>query len=68
MNYLLAPRIVASPAGSAAFNEELGRPTLWSHPMIALPATPIMPAVHYYLSGGIRRLAGLGLGDVLHGK
>lgn len=68
MNYLLATRIVTSPAGSAAFNEELGRLALWSYPMIALPATLMLLAVLYYLSGGIRRLAGLGLGDVLHGK
>ncbi len=65
MNYGLATRIVVSPAGSAAFNEELGRLTLWSYPMIALPATLMMLAVLFYLGRGIRRLAGIGLREAL---
>ena len=68
MNYVLATWIVTSPAGTAAFNEELGRLTLLSYPMIAVPAMLIMLAVLYYLGRGVRHLAGLGLGDVLHGK
>ena len=68
MNYILATRIVTSPAGSAAFNEELGRLTLLSYPMIALPATLMMMAVLYYLAVGVKRLAGLSLSDALHGK
>lgn len=67
MNFVLATWIVTSPAGTAAFNEELGRMTLLSYPMIALPATLMMLAVLYYHSGGVKRLAGLSLGDVLHG-
>ncbi len=68
MNYVLATWIVTSPTGTAAFNEELGRLTLLSYPMIAVPATLIMLGVLYYLAGGVKRLAGLTLGDVLHGK
>jgi hypothetical protein len=68
MNYVLAAWIVVSPAGSAAFNEELGRLTLLSYPMIALPATLMMMAVLYYLATGVKRLAGLSLHDALHGK
>jgi len=68
MNYILATWIVTSPAGSAAFNEELGRLTLLSYPMIALPATLIMMAVLWYLAIGVKRLAGLSLSDALHGK
>lgn len=68
MNYVLATWIVTSPAGTAAFNEELGRLTLLSYPMIALPSTLMLFAVLYYLSGGVKRLAGLGLGDMLRGK
>lgn len=68
MNYVLATRIVTSPAGTAAFNEELGRLTLLSYPMIAVPAMLIMLAVLYYLGRGVRHLAGLTLSDVLHGK
>ncbi len=68
MNYLLATWIVTSPAGTAAFNEELGRLTLLSYPMIALPATLMMMGVLYYLAGGVKRLTGLTLGDILHAK
>lgn len=66
MNYFLAKWVVTSPSGSAAFNEELGRLTLLSYPMIALPATLMMMFVLYYLARGIRELAGLKLTDVLN--
>jgi len=59
MNYILAVWIVTSPSGTPAFNEELGRLTLLSYPMIALPATVLMMAVLYYLVRSIRALAGL---------
>jgi hypothetical protein len=65
MNYFLATWIVVSPAGSVAFNEELGRLTLLSYPMIALPATAMMMLVLVYLARGIRALTGLKLVDVL---
>ncbi len=68
MNYVLATWIVTSPAGTTAFNEELGRLTLLSYPAIALPATLMMLAVLYYLARGVKRLAGLGLSDVLQGQ
>ncbi len=66
MNYFLATWIVTSPAGSQAFNEELGRLTLLSYPMIALPATLMMIAVLYYLARAARQLAGLKLTDMLN--
>jgi hypothetical protein len=66
MNYALATWIVTSPAGSAAFNEELGRLTLLSYPMIALPATLMMMGVLYYLARTIPALAGLKLAEALN--
>lgn len=63
MNYFLAAWIVTSPAGTAAFNEELGRLTLLSYPMIALPSMLIMGAVLYYLARATQTLAGLKLTD-----
>lgn len=66
MNYLLATWIVTSPAGTEAFNEELGRLTLLSYPMIALPSMLMMMAVLYYLARSTRELAGLGFMDILH--
>ncbi|MFN2207535.1 MAG: VC0807 family protein [Candidatus Promineifilaceae bacterium] len=59
MNYLLATWIVTSPAGSPAFNEELGRLALLSYPMIAIPSMLMMMAVLYYLVRTIRILAGI---------
>jgi hypothetical protein len=66
MNYFLATWIVVSPAGSTAFNEELGRMTLLSYPVIALPATVMMMFVLYYLARVIRELTGLKLTELLH--
>ncbi len=65
MNYLLATWIVTSPAGTPAFNEELGRLTLLSYPIIALPSMLIMLAVLFYLTRTIRELAGLKLAEAL---
>ena len=65
MNYFLATWIVTSSAGTAAFNEELGRLTLLSYPVIALPSMLIMMAVLYYLARAIRELAGLKLNEAM---
>ncbi|MHB8915771.1 MAG: VC0807 family protein [Thiobacillus sp.] len=65
MNYFLATWIVVSPTGTPAFNEELGRLTLLSYPMIALPSMLIMMAALYYLARAIRELAGLKLAEAL---
>lgn len=66
MNYFLATWVVTSPAGSEAFNAELGRLTLLSYPMIALPSMLMMMAVLYYLARAMRELAGLKLTDALN--
>lgn len=66
MNYVLARWIVTSPAGTEAFNEELGRLTLVSYPMIALPSMLMMAGVLYYLVHGAQVLTGLKLTEMLH--
>ena len=66
MNYFLATWIVVSPAGSTAFNEELGRMTLLSYPVIAIPSMVMMMFVLYYLARVIRELTGLKLTEVLN--
>ncbi|MDP2027483.1 VC0807 family protein [Sulfuriferula sp.] len=68
MNYFLATLIVTSPSGSPAFNEELGRLTLLSYPMIVLPSMLIMMAAFYYLARAIRELADLKLADAMKGR
>ena len=64
MNYFLATWLVNSPAGTPAFNEELGRMNLLSYPVIALPSMLIMIAV-FYLSRTIYELAGLKLAEAV---
>ena len=65
MNYILAKWIVTSAAGSAAFNEELGRMTLLSYPVIAIPSMLMMMAIFYYLWRSIHGMTGLALEEVL---
>lgn len=64
-NYLLARFVVHSPAGTEAFNEELGRLTLLSYPVIAVPSMLMMMALMFWLARGAKALTGLGLGDML---
>lgn len=66
MNYLLAIWIVTSPAGTTAFNEELGQMTLLSYPMIAIPSTVMMIAILFYLWRTIRLLTGFKLEEVVN--
>lgn len=61
MNYVLAKWIVTSPGGSAAFNEELGRMTLLSYPVIAIPSMLMMMLIMYYLWRTIHGMTGLPL-------
>ena len=65
MNYVLAKWIVNSPAGSEAFNAELGRMTLLSYPMIAIPSMLMMMAIFYYLWRTIHGLTGLRLEEIM---
>ncbi len=67
MNYVLTRWIVTSPAGTEAFNEELGRLTLLSYPIIALPSMAMMMGLLYWLARSARQLTGLDLGDMLRG-
>ena len=65
VNYILASWIVRSPTGSTAFNEELGRLTLLSYPVIALPSTLMMMAILYYLWRTLHDLTGIPLQELL---
>ena len=65
MNYILAKWIVTSAAGSAAFNEELGRLTLLSYPVIAIPSMLAMMAIFYYLWRTIHGMTGFTLEEIL---
>lgn len=65
MNYLLTTWIVTSPAGSPAFNEELGQLALMSYPVIALPCMAMMIAIGYLLWRQLRQMTGLNLEQIM---
>lgn len=58
LNYLLAKWILVSPPGTTAYNEELGRMTALSYPVIALPSMVLMMAALWYLFSQIGKLTG----------
>ena len=65
MNFILARWLVTSPAGSDAFNAELGRLTLLSYPMIAVPSLAMMVALLLWLGRCSKELAGLDLFEMM---
>ncbi|CZF78158.1 MFS transporter [Grimontia kaedaensis] len=68
MNYFLATWIVTSPAGTVAFNEELGKMTLYSYPMIAIPSTLMMLGIFYYVWRQVRAMTSLETEQIFHMK
>jgi hypothetical protein len=66
-NYVLARWVVNSPAGTEAFNQELGRLTLLSYPIIAVPSMLMMMGLMLWLARGAKALTGLDLADMLQG-
>lgn len=56
LNYGLAKYLLVSPPGTPAFNEELGRMTALSFPIIALPSTAMMMIALWYL---VRQLSAI---------
>ena len=65
MNYILAKWIVKSDSGTTAFNEELGRMTLLSYPVIAIPSMIMMMGIFYFLWRTVNRLTGLTLEEII---
>jgi hypothetical protein len=65
MNYVLAKAIVTSESGSSAFNEELGRMTLLSYPVIAIPSMIMMLGIFWYIWRTVNRLTGLSLEEIM---
>jgi len=64
MNYILAKMIVVSPTGTEAFNNELGRMTALSYPVIAIPSMILFFVALYYLLNSIKKLSGLSLEEM----
>ena len=66
LNYGLAKYIVTSPAGTAAFNDELGTMNLLSYPVITIPCMIVMIIAMIYLFKRIKHLTGLELEEIIH--
>ena len=68
LNYLLAVIILTAEPGTVSFNEQLGKMTALSFPVIALPAMAVMMGNTIYLFRGIKKLTGLDLESILKQK
>ena len=68
LNYLLAVIILTAEPGTVSFNEQLGKMTALSFPVIALPAMAVMMGNIFYLFRGIKKLTGLDLESILKQK
>lgn len=68
LNYILAITIVTGAPGSVEYNEQLGKMTALSFPVIALPATLVMMGAMFYLFRGITALTGLQLEEIIRHK
>jgi len=66
LNYVLAKIIIKSPSGTEAFNEELGKMTALSFPVIAIPSTIIMILALWFLVDGVKKLTGLELKEIFN--
>ena len=65
LNFTLAKVLIQSPSGTAQFNEELGKMTALSYPVIALPCTIIMFFAFWYIFSSLKKLTGLKMEDLL---
>lgn len=68
MNYLLAVWIVVSDPGTAAYNEELGKMTALSYPVIALPSMVLMAGALFYLIHHIQKITEQSIEEFLYIK
>jgi hypothetical protein len=66
LNYILAKMIVMSPAGTEAFNIEVGKMNAISFPVIAVPSMIIMALSLMYIFRSIRLLTGLSFEEAMH--
>lgn len=66
LNYILATVLITGQPGTVEFNEQLGKMTALSFPVIAVPAMLVLMGALFYLFRGITRLTGLKMEDVIH--
>lgn len=66
LNFGLARYLLVSPAGTPEFNDQLGRMTALSFPVIAVPSLIVTGLVIWRLFAGIKGLTGLGMDEIFH--
>ncbi|MDE3269332.1 MAG: MFS transporter [Pseudomonadota bacterium] len=66
LNFVLAVVILRSPAGSTEFNQELGRMTALSFPVIVVPCLIIGVLTFWYLLNKIKALTTLSLDEIMN--
>ena len=68
LNYVLAIKLLKSPPGTAAFNEELGKMTAMSYPVIVIPSMIIFALALFYLLRRLSKLTGLSFEEMMGQK
>lgn len=68
LNFLLARWIITAPGGSEEFNQQFAKMNLLSWPIIVIPSMVMMVGALWMLLGGIKRLTGLTLDEVLNAQ
>lgn len=67
LNFSLAVYLLKSPAGTEEFNQELGKMTAMSYPVIVLPCMAVTMFALWRLLHGIKKLTGLDLDTIFKG-
>lgn len=65
LNFFLAKVVVVSQPGTEAFNEELGRMTALSYPVIAIPSTIVLVSAIWVLINKLKKITGLSMENLL---
>jgi intracellular septation protein A len=65
LNFILAKAVLTAEPGSVNFNEQLGKMTALSWPVIVIPSTLIMGVALWQLVKGLKKLTGLELEQIL---
>lgn len=65
LNFWLAIWLLKSPVGTPAFNEELGKMTALSYPVIVIPSLIVMMLAVWMLIRGLRKLTGLEMAEIM---
>jgi intracellular septation protein A len=66
LNFILAVVLLTAEPGSVAFNQQLGKMTALSFPVISLPLMVVLTADLFYIFRGIKRLTGMPLEEILN--